>query len=53
MLPKVIENDELERLIEMNLLIDDLVQIKFSKDMNILNFAIDKESERILQYLAE
>jgi hypothetical protein len=34
-------------------MIDDLVSIKFRDDMNILNYAIDKEAENILAYLSE
>jgi hypothetical protein len=34
-------------------MIDDLVSLSFRNDMNILNYAIDKESEKILDYLTE
>lgn len=46
-------DDDAEAIENCGMTVDELCSLMFEQDMNILNLAIDKESERILEYLCE
>jgi hypothetical protein len=47
-LSQIITDDDVEALKRLNLPVQDLAQVKFAKNMNILNFTIDKEAQKIV-----
>ena len=48
----LIEFDEVSELERRRYTIEDLAALRFQKDMNFLNIAIDKEAVKIVQFCA-
>ena len=48
-----ITDDDVGTFQRLGLSLDDIVNLRFERMMNILNFAIDQERVRIIAYLAE
>jgi len=45
--------DDVVELERRNYNLEELANLRFSKEMNIMNFSIDKEAVKIVQYFAK